>query len=85
MLKKKCEDCVVGSGSKSYCAFGGESFIGESAITNKKFLEYVSHWENLSLFPYCPYCGNKNNLEILAKTLKNPITDYMLYVDEEEE
>lgn len=84
-MKKKCEDCVIGSGIELYYDYGGESFIFESTMNNKLLLKHVLHWEILSLFPYCPYCGNKNNLEILEKSLKNPITDYMLYVEPRED
>ena len=79
---EKCEDCVVGSGVECYYDYGGENFIFESTINNEKESKEISHWDILTLFSYCPYCGNKNNLKGLEKHLNNPITDYVLFIKE---
>ena len=81
---KKCNDCVVGTYLECYYDYGGENFMFESTINNESLLKNILNVDCLSLYPYCPFCGNKNNLDIISIASKNPISYYMLYPNFEE-
>lgn len=73
---KKCDDCIIGSGQELYFDYGGESFIFESSLEDNNY--NVRNWEILSLFNFCPECGNKNNLKRFEKFLNKPLEDFLL-------
>lgn len=73
---KKCGDCIIGSGQELYYDYGGEDFIFESSIINGS--SNSRNWDVLSLFNFCPECGNKNNLKRFQKFFKEPLESYLL-------
>lgn len=75
----KCVDCCIGSGLECYYDYGGEELIFEDCIKLDK--NALKCFDILTLYNYCPYCGNKNNLSRYRGFTRNKLEDYIIGVD----